>query len=454
MRSIRSRLLAWLLILFTVIWLVVTLATYLESRHEVEELFDAQLAQSAAVLAEIGLSSLEAGGSNLERAVYGHPYGKKIAFQIWSGSRLLLRSTNAPVEPLAEVPGYSDRRLAGDTWRVFSLVLDDEPRHIYVGERYDVRDELILLVTLNALYPLSLALPALTLLIWLGIGRGLAPLSRIADEVAARSPDNLEPVAGSAGAPQEVQPLIAALDDLFARLESAFERERRFTSDAAHELRTPLASLKVQAQVALRAREEPQRRHALQQIIEGVDRTTRLVAQLLTLARLEPEAAAAALTRVDLQDLAGAVVEELSAASRRKGITVRLSTTLPRITLGHPTALRVLIRNLVENAILYSPEGSQVEVAVEQGADRLELSVSDSGPGIAAEDLALVFNRFYRGTSQSGVVGSGLGLSIVRRIAEIHGAEVRLDSPPTGQGLRVRVEFPSPTGGAVAAISG
>jgi len=442
MRSIRSRLLAWLLILFSVIWVLVTLLTYLEARHEVEELFDAQLAQSAAVLAEIGLSSLDARGSSLEQAVYGHPYEKKIAFQIWSRSSLLLRSLNAPVRPLAEVPGYSDRLLDGSKWRVFSLVLEDEPRHIYVGERYDVRDELIVQVTLDALYPLSLALPALALLIWLGIGRGLAPLTRIAREVAARSPNNLEPVAGSAAAPQEVQPLVAALDDLFARLQSAFERERRFTSDAAHELRTPLASLKIQAQVALRAREQAQRRHALQQIIEGVDRSTRLVSQLLTLARLEPEASAEALVPVELRDLAVEAIEELTPIARRKGIAVQLDSEGAGRMLGHPTALRVLIRNLLENAILYSPEGSEVEVAIVESPRGFELSVRDNGPGIAPEEVPLVFNRFYRGSSEPGVVGSGLGLSIVRRIADIHGAEIQLDTTPSGRGLQVRVGLP------------
>jgi two-component system sensor histidine kinase QseC len=341
---------------------------------------------------------------------------------------------------LAEVPGYSDRLLDGSKWRVFSLVLEDEPRHIYVGERYDVRDELILQVTLNALYPLSLALPILALLIWLGIGRGLAPLTRIAGEVAARSPNNLEPVAGSAAAPQEVQPLICALNDLLARLQSAFERERRFTSDAAHELRTPLASLKIQAQVALRAREPAQRQHALQQIIEGVERSTRLVSQLLTLARLDPETSADVLVPVELQDLAAEVIEELTPASRRKGIAVRLQTARTGPILGLPTALRVLIRNLVENAILYSPEGGEVAVAIAESAGRLELSVRDNGPGIAAEEIPLVFNRFYRGSNEPGAVGSGLGLSIVRRIAEIHGAEIQLDTAATG-GLDVRVGF-------------
>ena len=441
MRSIRSRLLAWLLMLFGAIWVLVTLVTYLEARHEVEELFDAQLAQSAAVLAEIGLSSLDTRGSSLEQAVYGHPYEKKIAFQIWSNASLLLRSLNAPARPLAEVPGYSDRLLDGSKWRVFSLVLEDEPRHIYVGERYDVRDELILQVTLDALYPLTLALPALALLIWLGIGRGLAPLTRIAAEVAARSPNNLEPVAGRASAPQEVQPLISALDDLFARLQSAFEWERRFTSDAAHELRTPLASLKIQAQVALRARDETQRRHALQQIIEGVDRSTRLVSQLLTLARLEPEAPAEVLVPVDLRELAAEVSDELTPLSRRKGIAVDLGSDGAGSVLGHPVALRVLIRNLMENAILYSPEGGKVEVSVVEDSDRLEIRVTDNGPGIAPEEVPLVFNRFYRGSSEPGVVGSGLGLSIVRRIAEIHGAEIRLDTAPGGRGLEVRVAF-------------
>ena len=449
MRSIRSRLLAWLLMLFGVIWLLVTLATYLESRHEVEELFDAQLSQSAAVLAELDVGGLDPGGSSLEQEVYGHPYEKKIAFQIWNGSRLLLRSPNAPTRPLANGPGYGDRLLDDSQWRVFSLLLDDGVREIHVGERYDVRDELILEVTLNALYPLTLALPILALLIWLGIGRGLAPLSRIAEEMAVRSPDNLEPLAGSSVAPKEVKPLVCALDGLLARLQSAFERERRFTADAAHELRTPLASLKVQAQVALRAQEESQRRHALQQIIGGVDRTTRLVAQLLTLARLEPEASVEALVPVDLQALAFEVAEELRPLASRKGIVLRLDGNGPGSILGHPAALSVLIRNLVENAILYSPAGGWVEVSVTQGSGRPELSVSDSGPGIPAAEAASVFDRFYRGANQSGVVGSGLGLSIVRRIAENQGAEIRLDTASEGKGLRVRVAFPRSSGGGV-----
>ncbi len=442
MRSIRSRLLAWLLILFGVIWLLVTLATYLESRHEVEELFDAQLSQSAAVLAGIDVGGLGPGGSSLERAVYGHPYEKKIAFQIWNGSRLLLRSPSAPTRPLALGPGYGDRLLDGSRWRVLSLVLEDGAREIHVGEQYEVRDELILEVTLNALYPLTLALPILALLIWLGIGRGLAPLSRIAGEVAVRSHDNLQPLARSGAAPEEVKPLVCALDGLLARLQSAFERERHFTADAAHELRTPLASLKVQAQVALRAQEESQRRHALQQIIGGVDRTTRLVAQLLTLARLEPEASVETLTPVDLQALAFEMVEELRPAANRKGVALRLGDDGPESILGHPAALQVLIRNLVENAVLYSPAGGWVEVSITPGTDCLELSVSDSGPGIPPEEAALVFERFYRGANQSGVVGSGLGLSIVRRIAEIQGAEIRLDKASSGNGLRVRVAFP------------
>lgn len=442
MRSIRSRLLAWLLILFGVIWLLVTLATYLESRHEVEELFDAQLSQSAAVLAEIDMGGLGPGQSTLERAPYGHPYEKKITFQIWSGSRLLLRSPNAPTQPLAHGPGYGDLLLDGNRWRVFSLVLDNGAREIYVGERYEVRNELIVEVTLNALYPLTLALPVLALLIWFGIGRGLAPLSRIAGEVAVRSPENLEPVAGSAVAPQEVKPLVCALDELLARLQSAFERERRFTADAAHELRTPLASLKVQAQVALRAQEESQRRHALQQIVGGVDRTTRLVAQLLTLARLEPGASDEALIPVDLRALAMEVVEELRPAANRKGIALRLAGGEIDSIPGHPAALQVLIRNLVENAILYSPAGGWVEVSITPGKGFVDLSVSDSGPGIPPEEGALVFERFYRGANQSGVVGSGLGLSIVHRIAETHGAGIRLEKAPGGNGLRLRVVFP------------
>ncbi len=446
MSSIRLRLLVRLLALFVVIWLLMAFATWLESREQVEELFDAQLSQAAGVLAQIGGRSLDTAGPRvgaLPKSVYGHRYEKNIAFQIWSGDRLLLRSANAPTTPMAAAAGFSYRRIGGGRWRVFRYDQARPALTIYTGEREAVRRKLIGEITRNALYPMSLALPLLGLLIWGVIGRGLAPVRRIAEAVAHRSARNLEPVLPGQPVPAEIHPLIEALNHLFGRLHAAFERERRFTADAAHELRTPLASLRTHAQIAMRARDPAEQQAALQQITRGVDRTTHLVQQLLTLARLDPESAAGDFARVELQHTAAEVLAELDALARERQVELSLDAPQPVPVLGNGTALAVLIRNLVDNAIRYTPAGGSVEVAVGRGPGGAELSVTDSGPGIAELERAQVFDRFYRGRAGAGY-GSGLGLSIVRRIAELHEAAVTLETAPGGVGLRVAVSFPRP----------
>ena len=446
MRSIRLRLLMWLLALFLVIWLGMALATWWAARNQVEELFDAQLSQAAGVLAQIGRRGIDPEGPRvgaLPRAVYGHRYEKKIAFQIWSGDRLLLRSANAPKTPLAAAPDFSHRLIEGARWRVFRY---DQPEHgltIYTGERETVRNELIEQITRDALYPISLALPLLGALVWVVIGHGLAPVRRIAEAVAHRSARNLEPVLPGLTVPAEIQPLIEALNRLFGRLRAAFERERRFTADAAHELRTPLASLRTHAQIAMRARDPDEQQRALEQITRGVDRTGHLVQQLLTLARLDPESAAGDFARVDLQHAAAEVLAELDGDARAKSVELSLDAPQPVPVLGNGTALAVLIRNLVDNAIRYTPAGGNVEVGVHSSAAGAVLTVTDNGPGIPDAERTQVFDRFYRGRA-GGAYGSGLGLSIVRRIAELHEAAVTLETAPGEHGLRVAVSFARP----------
>lgn len=448
MASVRVRQLVWLLGLFLVVWLGVTIATYLESRHEVEELFDAQLAQSAGVLAHFSTSNLDLSQiaeHRLEKDVYGHRYEKKIAFQIWQDGKLLLRSASAPLELMSDRLDFSDQKISGDHWRVFALQLEQSPKRIYVGERYEVRTELIEEITLNALYPLTLVLPLLVLLIWLGLGQGLAPVRRVASEVTQRSPDNLEPVHHNETIPREIRPLTDALNELFTRLSAAFERERRFTADAAHELRTPLASIKTQAQVALRAGSSEQQRHALQQIVAGVDRTAHLVEQLLTLARVDPDTASEKLLRVELRGIAVEMVALMTPEAHKKQIDLGLLDGPPGYILGHPAALTVLLRNLVDNAIRYTSEGGRVDVAIDDDGSQVLLRVTDTGPGIPAKERALVFERFYRGEDEQKIIGSGLGLSIVQRIAQLHRASLRLDTPPGHSGLTVEVVFASAT---------
>ena len=444
MHSIRVRLLARLSLLFLLLWAAVTIATYLESRHEVEELFDAQLAQAAAVLAWFGTSEDQIAllENRLQKDIYGHPYEKKVAFQIWRNGTLVLRSANAPQIPMADADGYSSRHIDnGIPWRVFAMTTDAPHYRIFVGERDDIREELVNEITVSSLYPLSLVLPLIILAVWFGLGRGLAPLRRIAVEVEKRSSHNLEPVV-TTDIPQEVLPLTNALNHLFMRVRDAFQRERRFTADAAHELRTPLASIKTQAQVAIQAADSAQRRHALEQIVVGVDRTTHLVEQLLTLARFDPDEAIASSEDIDLRTLVGETIATLDPQAMGKQLRIDLDEGPPAPVHGKPGALAILVRNLIDNALRYTPAGGEVHVVIEIGDHGTQLSITDTGPGIDEAERERIFERFYRGSATQHTAGSGLGLSIVQRIAELHGASVRFVTPTTGHGTRVEVVFP------------
>lgn len=291
------------------------------------------------------------------------------------------------------------------------------------------------------LAPLLFGLPLLAAWIWFATRRGLAPLDAVAAEVGSRAPERLEPLALTA-APREIRPLLDALNDLFARVERTLDGERRFTADAAHELRTPLAALAAQAQVALRARDAAERDHALAQILAGSQRAGRLVEQLLTLARLEP---AAGLTgdAVDLAVLASEACVSHGATALEKDVALELEAPAHCPLRGNADMLRILLRNLVDNAVRYTPRGGQIRVVVGERAGKPVLEVGDSGPGIPAAERANVLRRFHRLAGQE-IEGSGLGLSIVARIAELHGARLELDDgmPVDGlRGLTVRVTF-------------
>ena len=447
MTSIRKRLLLNLVLLFTTAWVGLAAVTYFEARHEIEELFDAQLAQAAGVVTELVLSNLDtsAGAPTLlAQEVYGHPYERKISFQIWDGDRLLVRSNSAPGTRLSPSMGFTDERIGNERWRVFAMRSEDRGHEVYVAEDYAVRDELVNDITHNALYPLPVALPVVALLIWYSIGRGLAPLQRLATEVSRRTPQRLKPIETSE-APDEVQPLTDSINSLLLRLQAAFERETRFTADAAHELRTPLASIKAQAQVALRATGDAERRASLHKIVEGVDHGSHLLEQMLTLARLEPEAYRNELDPVDLAPIAESVIGELAPYALDKGVTIGLDARCPPaspcIVRGYATALGVLLRNLIDNSVRYSPAGSEVEVILEATPAGVELIVRDTGPGIPEHLRERVFDPFFRHRNDDR--GCGLGLSIVQRIARLHDSDVQLQNVPDGGGLRVSVRFPA-----------
>jgi two-component system sensor histidine kinase QseC len=440
MNSLRLRLVLLLSLALGLAWVAAAWLTHAEARHEIDALFDAQLAQSAQVLLGTARHELH---ERIERGedeiAVSHEYEQKLAFQIWDENGLQMRSASAPDTLLGDMtPGYSDVVVNGQPWRVLTRWDAHREFMIQVAEPLAAREQLARHIALKMLLPSLLILPLLALLIWLAVGAGLRPLQRLKQEVKQRAADRLEPV-GMAGVPDEVIPLAQALNELFARLQHAFDGERRFTADAAHELRTPLAALKTQAQVALRASDESERRTALENVLRGVDRAAHLLEQLLTLARVDPEAAATGHVVVDLHNLAAGALAELAPLAHAGHIDLALEEGQPCHVQGNPAQLTVLLRNLLDNAVRYTPAGGSVSLALHDEGNVI-LEIRDTGPGIPEEERSRALERFYR-VPGSGVEGSGLGLSIVRRIAELHHASLELGDNESGPGLRVRVIF-------------
>jgi len=437
MRSIKARLLALALSATALVWVAAVAVTYFDARREIDELLDAHLAQAASLLIAQTAHDLE----EIETEHVGsHRYSPQVAFQIWErGRRLRVHSANAPNEPLGgETAGFSERVIDGARWRVYSAWDNEGEMLIHVGERAAVRDKLVGDISEHLLQPLLIALPLLAILLWLAIGRGLQPVVRLTDDIGRRRPTSLDPL-DTAGAPTEVRPLIEQLNHLFARVTTSLENERRLTADAAHELRTPLAAIKAQAQVARAATAKVERQRALDQVISACDRTTRLVEQLLTLARLdraEPAPREPCLLRV----VATEVIAEVELVARDAGIRLELEPGDEVEVTAVRDLMHVLLRNLVDNAVRYSPKGTTVRITIGRRADRSFVSVTDEGPGIPTAERDKVLERFYRGLG-TGKEGAGLGLSIVKRICELHDAEMRLESGEDGRGLHATVLF-------------
>ncbi|RFC40961.1 MAG: two-component system, OmpR family, sensor histidine kinase QseC [Candidatus Nitrotoga sp. CP45] len=437
--SLKQRLLVLALTAITLVWLGVTAFTYHNAREEFDEVLDAHLAQAAALL--VVQSSHDLDELETEHAPLLHKYARRVAFQVWDkGHQLRLHSANAPQQPLAanEERGFSDHTIDGHHWRVFSTWNESAEYLIQVAERADVRDELARGIAGNMLKPLFISLPLLALLLWIAVARGLRPLDKLTREVEQRAPDNLAALDASS-APREVVPLIERLNRLFTRIEASMQKERRFTADAAHELRTPVAAIKAQAQVARAASSEAERNHALDNAILGCDRAAHLIEQLLTLARIDTlgnDVTEACQLRV----IAAEVIAAIAPAALSQHVRLELTEGAEVEVRCNPVLLRILLRNLIDNAVRHTQPGTSVWVSITHQQGLACLSVNDNGPGIPEEELARVSERFYRpiGTNASG---SGLGLSIVNRIAEIHGASLRIAPQISGTGLSVTVVF-------------
>lgn len=436
-RSLRLRVTALALAAVTIAWLVAAGASYLRVRHEADELLDGYLVQAASILQARLSDDLDE--DELEHAPELHRYARRILFQLWDRGRTLrLHSLHAPNTRLSpRDEGFDDVELDGRRYRVFSAYDRERRTLVQVAERRNARDEIVRGVGGALGLPLLVALPLLGVALWWSIGAGMRPLATLSREVAARHPDNLAPVATGV-APAELEPLVASLDRLFERVQASLDRERTFTADAAHELRTPIAALRVQAQVAAGARSDAERHRALAQVIAGCDRASRLVDQMLVLARVDPMRGLPDDASCDLAVIAREAIAQRAQDALDGGVDIGHEGT-PAIVRGDATLLAILVRNLVDNALRHTPPGGSVRLWT--GGEPAKLIVTDTGPGVPAEAQARLGERFFRPLGDEAP-GSGLGLSIVRRIAELHSAQVTFGHGEGKVGLSVRVAFP------------
>ncbi|MCP1316945.1 ATP-binding protein [Halomonas sp. 707B3] len=452
MTSIRQRTLGLTLLVFGASMLVIGFISYRYAAHEIEELYDASLAQNARLLEgllqaplpdddrDVLLTSLENAllrAEQSDKRFAGHRYESKLAFQLWEEDRLLLHSASAPDASLAQQPvGYSTLTVGEHDWRVYVLDVPDSFSRVVVSEREDVRGELISAVALRTLLPDLIGLPFLTLLLWWSIGWGLAPLSRMAEQIRNRDPHNLKPLP-LYPLPQELGTIAGALNRLLERLRQLRVREKRFIADAAHELRTPLAVLDLHAQNALTADNAEDREESLHHLRSGVARSTRLVSQLLTLARLDPEEEPLPeLRHVNVLLETQETLAKLSplAAERQQQLFLNADDQADWTMEEEPGAIETLVQNLVGNAIQHSPEQSTITITLEAAVLSITLMVDDQGPGIPVHERSRVVERFQRAGPGAG---AGLGLSIVERLVKRHEGLLRLEDAP-GNGLRIR----------------
>jgi two-component system, OmpR family, sensor kinase len=434
MRSIHRQLLGALLVSVVIAAAIAGAAVYYQARQEAGEILDYQLRQMALSLRD----QTVLGPAAPRPPAYGEDFD--FAIEIWSADGAHLEYSQSRIEfpPLAR-GGHASVRTPDGAWRTYTL--HQGRVTVRVGQSMAVRDRLAAKAALRTLTPFLLLVPLLAALVWFAVTRGLKPLDALAEAVRSRSSVSLQPIEARS-APREVQPVVASLNDLLARLTRALELQRAFVADAAHALRTPLTALHLQIQLAERAADASERAAAFGAVKEGVERTTHLVEQLLTLARNEPEAGARRVEQVDLGALAAEVVAAHAQLAETRGLDLGLARRDPDLTVeGEEEALRTLLSNLIDNALRYTPAGGKVDVCVRRTPEGALAEVVDTGPGIPPHERERVFDRFYRATSD--VRGSGLGLAIVKSIATRHGGSVRLETGPHGRGLAVRVLIPA-----------
>jgi two-component system sensor histidine kinase QseC len=403
---------------------------------EAQKLFDDTLADTAHLLASVDHHKNDP--DNL--VVQTHKY----AFQVWQNGILREQSANAPQEPISNFTGgFQDNNFKGYRWRTYTLYDKDNERWIMMAERADIRYALAENVILESVVPILYSLPLGGLMIWFFVGRGLSPLRNLAEQLGNKRADDLSPLR-TENQPSELTQVVSSTNDLLHRLKASFESEKRFTADAAHELRTPISALRVHLHNLSREIKTDDGNN-IQQLNIAVERMGHLVEQMLQLHRTSPDQYMAKFQDIDLFEMTRKVVIQEYSHCEEKQQHMELSGEKCFIS-GDDFAIEIMIENLIGNAIKYTPVDGQIHVSVRCLSDKVELQIEDSGPGIPEEQYERIFDRFYRldgDRHKSNVVGCGLGLAIVEHIVKIHDASISMDKSSFSSGLSVKIQFSS-----------
>jgi two-component system sensor histidine kinase QseC len=436
-----------MLSVFVIALLLLTLLIYKGASHEIEEIFDAELAQTARMISHLALSNIDSNGMEVtaRKSIQhqGHRYEKHISYQVWYRNSLVLRSESAPADQvMSSVPGFSDVDISGRKWRVFTLYPEDSDYRIYTGEDHKARDELTWEIVVESLEIFFWSIPILGILIYFTLSKGLITLKGLSEDVRLRDVNRLRPI-NSDDMPSEVLPLVNALNELLARLDKSIVKERRFTSDASHELRTPLSGIRLHAQLAIQSQDEAERNHALLQIIKAIDKSTYLIEQMLTLSRLDAVDFSLICEPVNLAQVCNELIEEMHNAITEREVKVFVEAGLESANIdSNYSLLRTVMRNLLDNAIRHTGRNTEIRLGCVKTNEFVKVFIEDNGPGIPDDQLEKVTQRFYRLSGQD-VNGCGLGLSIVLEATSRLDGELHLSNrTDKANGLRAEIVLP------------
>ncbi len=433
---------------------IIGLLAFRGATRQIHHVYDAQLISSANMLWLVVEDEMHLRGDNYRRIrkidlsvsnqkalnEFADAYASSRMFRVWKGDKLAMISDKAPIVGIPQqTSGLSNvEDDNGEYWRVYSLEIPETNITVEAGEKISLRRSLVVNILLTLAAPLALLVPLVGILLWVGISSGLGTVRALIGQIRSRSPDDLSQLTLK-NVPRDLAPLGNSINQLLQKLENSFNAEKRFAEHAAHHLRTPLAAIKLQLQMLEQARNANEREALLADLLASIERASRLVGQLLTSTRVSHQAISR--VPIDLKRHVIAMIEELAPIAAMKHISLSFESADNLVVMADETLLRLLIGNVIENAVKYTPENGAVHVALSGDAALLRCAVTDSGPGIPEAERAHVFQRFYRvGTPQAQ--GTGLGLAIVAEIVNRLSGSITLKTPANGQGLEVEITLP------------